>query len=133
MRCVRERSRRVGRRLGESEGLMAVVPLTFCETCRHYRAPWRDRLPAFCSACGQPVTQPDRARIAADVERIHYLLDEVRTWSRTGLIDRALRKQLCDPYEAELELVARYLDQALPGGERPARPACHEQQDTPEA
>ena len=99
---------------------MAVVPLTFCDACRRYRAPWRDRLPAFCFGCGQPVAPLDRARIAADLDRMRYLLDEIHAWSNAGLIDRALRKQLCAPYEAGLEIVARHLDDALPCGERPA-------------
>jgi len=111
---------------------MAAVPLTFCEACRQYRAPWRDRIPAFCSACGRPVMQLDRVRIAADRDRIRYLLDEIHAWSRAGLIDGALCERLCDPYEAELALVARHLDAALPSGERPTPPGCHEGQPTPE-
>src|SRR5882672_12020479 len=92
--CPWERTRRVERRLDESEGHMAAVPLTFCEACRQYRAPWRDRIPAFCSACGRPVMQLDRVRIAADRDRIRYLLDEIHAWSRAGLIDGALCERL---------------------------------------
>src|SRR5262249_45991935 len=103
---------------------MAAVPLTFCEACRQYRAPWQDRLPAFCGVCGRPVTQPDRARIAADLDRICYLLDEVRAWSRAGLINGALGERLCGPYAAELRRVPRLLAGARRARERAAPPGA---------
>lgn len=97
----------------------------FCDACRTYRPPWRGRPPAFCGVCGQPTTRPDRARLDADLGRLRFLLDQLRAWSETALIDRALRDRLARPYEIELDVamddVRRY-DEIV---DRPAPPQCH--------
>lgn len=98
----------------------------FCETCRRFRAPREDRVPAFCEACGHPTTSPDRVRIEADRVRLRYLLDEVRAWSESGLIDRALGDRLAHPYEAEFAAAGRYLEGLHPTIDRAAPPRCHE-------
>ena len=100
----------------------------FCEACRRYRPPRRDRPPAFCPQCGQPTLRPDRARLAADLDRLRYLLDELRSWVDGALIDRAIGDRLADPYRIELDVVGRCLERADAIVERPAPPECH---DTP--
>ncbi|HEY0987910.1 MAG TPA: hypothetical protein VGD80_12690 [Kofleriaceae bacterium] len=72
------------------------------------------------------MTRPDRAQIDADLGRLRYLLDELRSWSEMAVVDKLLHDRLARPYELELVFAGQYLEHYDAAIERPEAPRCHE-------